>query len=201
MGYCVMPLIPFGWLPGHWGLKGTTREIARIEYNETDPYTIEYKKEEYLFSMKVNTPENELEHKRVLLEINYKHKKISENEYEIQRIELLSGIEKQYQTLKLLLEQGDITEVEYRKEISTLENKPFFDFNIFYEDGELELETYYNSLFIKYLKKNGYNGDTDEEIIDWYVRDCGRLISEDEEQPEGLEVIKKAPTPTGSEHY
>ena len=25
-------ILPFGWLPGHWGLAGDTRERARIEY-------------------------------------------------------------------------------------------------------------------------------------------------------------------------
>lgn len=29
------PLLPFGWLPGHWGLKGKTRERAKIDYELT----------------------------------------------------------------------------------------------------------------------------------------------------------------------
>lgn len=25
-------LLPFGWLPGHWGLSGSMRELAKAEY-------------------------------------------------------------------------------------------------------------------------------------------------------------------------
>ena len=34
------PVIPFGWLPGHWGLKGKTKERARAEY-ELEGYDLE----------------------------------------------------------------------------------------------------------------------------------------------------------------
>ena len=35
-----MPKLPFGTLPGHWGLKGKTREIAKAEY-ELEGYALE----------------------------------------------------------------------------------------------------------------------------------------------------------------
>jgi len=264
-----MPLIPFGWLPGHWGLKGTTREKAKIEYEEIDPYVREFKlielkykelpktneykiaeSKEYLelyFNYGYYTEEryqyelvdlicdsderkfegfkldlkyhhiteeqyqykllelikDESEQQRAKLDLDLKYNHITEDEYKLKTIDLLPEEEKRTSTLQYLLEKGDITVIEYEKELATLNNEPYFHFDIDYIDGSIELETVYNDIFVAYLKKHGYNGETSEEIIDWYVRDCGRRLSADDDIEEietGMSFIKSEKTDTGTSY-
>ena len=60
----------FGLMPGHWGLKGKTREIAKAEYElsgyELDIALLEIRKDEV----------DEKEYKRKLLDIQFKYQKI-----------------------------------------------------------------------------------------------------------------------------
>ncbi len=76
-------LFPFGWLPGHWGLAGKTRELAQAEYNlegeELDRARIE-----------INIAEKtEKEREVALLELDCKYGRIDKDELEKKRKTLL----------------------------------------------------------------------------------------------------------------
>lgn len=172
--------IPFGWLPGHWGLKGNTRERARIEYEIQSPYERAIKLLDLRYIDMPDTPENNKRKQKELYNIQFANYKITESEYRTKCIELLDSPEREFEALEYLFEKDEITELEYQKELATLKKEPFFYFDIEYVDGAIELETTYNEIFISYLRKNGYTGETSEDVIDWYVRDCGRRISGDD---------------------
>ena len=166
--------LPFGWLPGHWGLTGSTREIARIEYENDDPFEREYKVAEFKGSSQ-----------KELLDIKLKYDKITKIKHQDLIVDLLDdGYEKSLLSLKLLIERNEITELEYEKELSTLNELPWFNMGVEYRNGELDLDLQWNSFYIQMLKRSGYAGSTDQEVIDWYVRDFGRKLSTDDDNEE-----------------
>lgn len=68
-------MIPFGWLPGHWGLKGKTREIAKAEY-ELEGDELELRLAE------INYGTDSKEYSLLKLGIDHKSGEVSDNEYE-----------------------------------------------------------------------------------------------------------------------
>lgn len=159
--------IPFGFLPGHWGLKGSTREIARINYESKNDYERELAIAKYLN-----------ESPRTILEIEFKYKKITQTEFEDAAIELIQDpYLKQKETLIVLKNRGEIEEFEFDKEIATLNQTPWFHMDVDYVNGEVQIDFKWNSFYIDMLKSNGYDGENDQEIIDSYINDFGHRLS------------------------
>lgn len=166
--------LPFNFLPGSWGLRGSTYERAKAEY-ELQGYELEIK------LANIDYKEKELQEE--ILKIEFKYKKISEEQYEAALIELMpDGPEKQKKTFENLFRFKHIDELEYNKEIATLNGDPFFHFDAEIVDGSMELQVIYNDLFVQYIKKFGYTDTTEEDAIDAYVRDFGRKISQTEDE-------------------
>ena len=97
------PLIPFGWLPGHWGLRGTTREIAQAEY-ELSGAELEKR------LVEIRLADNPQLLARGLLDLQLKHCEITQYEYQGKIAELeLHGPELVVKKLEIDLEHGKIT--------------------------------------------------------------------------------------------
>jgi len=102
------PLIPFSWMPGSWGLKGKTREIARAEYE--------------LDGMDLDLRLAEIEHRddKVQLElsennIKFKHGLIDAYQKQIVDATILHPEPEEFVRAKLDidLKAGKISEYEY----------------------------------------------------------------------------------------
>ena len=161
----------------------------------------EYQKLELNYSiLGLDTPEYQRE--RLLLDLKYK--RITQIDYDKEIIKFLPESEKRLATLQYLMKYHEITQVEYEKEIATLNSKPYFHFTIEYVNGDIELDPVFNENFIEYLKGYGYNGETNDDIIEWYIRDCGRRISsddiEDYQEENTLSFVKSERTSSGTSY-
>lgn len=147
-------LIPFGWLPGHWGLSGETRKRAKIEY-EYDGYdreirlvdlhpespdikkkrlNIEYEYEnideyEYQQSMiDIEIPDDVDKNKLAKLALDYDQGKIPKDSYNLKCAEIEHGtdsVEYKIANLTLKLNEGDLTELEYEKKVANVMEEPW----------------------------------------------------------------------------
>lgn len=146
--------IPFGWLPGHWGLEGSIRERARIEYEydgidrdikllELGEPTKETKKKiltlkaeagviddhEFQISMiDIETSDNPMANQLAKLKLDYDQGKISLHQYDLKCAELEHGPESTEYKLAILKQQvmlGEITDHEYEKKVATVLDQPW----------------------------------------------------------------------------
>ena len=172
------PLIPFGWLPSHWGLRGKSRSIAEAEYNlsglelklrlidinEDDPLQKELKKlraraaagelSEYDVDKKMaelTNPTDEQARGLALLDVELKHNRVDKLQYDKQRAELLE--EPWVAMPNISWDPTDPT-------------KNFFELD-------------YNSFFVDYLRSNGYEADSDERIVEAWLTDICRAVATD----------------------
>ena len=92
-----MPILPFGSVPGHWGLKGKTREIAKAEY-ELEGEALERKLVEINFS-------DEKDVQKELAKLDLKHNRITKYEYDRILIEIGIDDEKERDIQYLYIER------------------------------------------------------------------------------------------------
>lgn len=178
-------LLPFGMLPGHWGLSGYTKEIAKLDY--------EYEVDSY-------------EYNRLLLEINLKFSKIEKRDYDFKMQKLradhtmisaqdydynILNLEREY---KLIDEQGytirkleldykykKIEKLQYEKEIATAKKEPWVTVIKISpsadkpSQGEIELD--WNEYFVAYLKENGYQAPTNEQLVDQWFTELSKNVA------------------------
>lgn len=120
-----------------------------------------------------------------MLDIEYSHGNITEEEYEAEKIELMEDSEdKKFLTYEHLHKFGHITEKEFQKHKATYNKEQWVDVEIVrHGEGinDFSIEVDWNEYFIDFLRDNDYNGQTDEEIIEFWVGDLGRTISEEQE--------------------
>jgi hypothetical protein len=171
--------LPFGYLPGHWGLAGKTREVAQAEYEltgfELEKRLLEIKKDEL--------SDKDYAHKR--LELDHKFKLITVPEYH-RAIALLmdDGPQKQLALLELDYREGKIKELEYEKTVATIKDEPWvivlnMDFS---GKGSLEgsFELDWNEQFVKKLEAEGYSGITPDVIVNqWFMEVCRNVAMEE----------------------
>lgn len=203
-----MVKIPFGWLPGHWGLSGHIREEAKILYEISDPYEQEYALINLRFK---NNPEiKELE----LIELNQRFKKF-ETDYDYEEAKLKIIVNNKFKDeqetvrdnevkralLKLKLKYEKISNLEYEREWADLTEEPWVGVkNSTYNPknglGGLEFELDWNDYFIKFLNENGYNGLTDQMTVEsWFNDLCKSVVAEEglDEYVAALENITTKP--------
>ena len=108
-------------------------------------------------------------------EIEYKYDKIDEFQFEENKIEITykQGKDKELALLENKFKFHKIKEIDYMKDKATIEGKPFVAVKPNFEevDGEdfyLELE--YNEIFLEKLKKQGYSGLTNEDIVEQWLK-------------------------------
>lgn len=181
--------IPFGFLPGHWGLSGKHREEAKIYYEISDPY------EQGIALTKLHS-ESEDDFIIKKLNLDLKFGKITKKEFDIEHVKLTHKNDKSQLEIGLLdvkLKYGEITDLEYEKQANTIKNEPWVGIkNSNYNPkdglGGLAFELDWNEQFIAFLAENGYKGLTDQLVVEaWFNDLCKSVVAE-----EGLEEYMAA---------
>lgn len=124
--------------------------------------------------------------------------------------DLLVGEEKfLYETEKNLAE-GKITREEYNKAMATYNKEPYIyirnlQFNVDNTNNH-SLEFDWNQFFIEDLRKNGYTGSTDEELVDkWFVALCTTIAAESDAvivtNPDDLRKVRHDDKNKRTEHF
>lgn len=171
--------IPFGWMPGHWGLKGSTRDRARAEYELTG-----YELERALYIID-NPYKSQEEINRYLLDLELKYEKITKEEYNQRLVDFIKD-EKQANLARLELEYrtGSISETEYSKRTATIKGEPWVTvLNMNFGgknslEGSFELD--WNDQFVERLRSEGYQGPTNESIVNqWFMEICKNIALEE----------------------
>lgn len=147
-------LIPFGWLPGHWGLTGETRNRAYLEYyydgydlemnlldlkkpsKEVSKEKLEVKHhyglvDDYEYQqgiIDIETEGDETRNKLAKLKLDYDQGRITAPQYQLKSIELEHGKDSDEYKVEILqqqLDRGEITRFEFEKKVATLLEQPW----------------------------------------------------------------------------
>lgn len=207
--------LPFHILPGSWGLKGKTRERARIEYYIEDPYSLEH----------------------ALLELDHKFGDITEEAFKIGEIELerkfkyssdidcdteilkikrgsseLSEVDFEIGMLDIAKRRGDVTTQQYERQLADIKDEPYIevietDFDPTKpEKGSFTFD--WNDRFIDELKKAGYGIASSSEtdlIEEWFSRICLNTAMEggfvETPTPLTMSPVQKQQRPDGKAEY
>lgn len=106
--------LPFGMMPGHWGLAGKTREIAKAEY-ELEGYELDVK----LLDIK----RDELDHgeyTRRLADIGMKHGQLTSEERELSHAQTITDErEKKIRLAEIFHKYGRTTRYEYERTLAS----------------------------------------------------------------------------------
>lgn len=161
------PIIPFGWLPGHWGLKGKTKERARAEY-ELEGYDLE-------IALAVIENDDQNDYEKAKLEIDFSYGVIDEQEYAHKQLDFVADpVERALKTLDYEYQYTDMKDIDYDKKKATINQEPWvnvLDLNVREETGNFELD--WNDHFVAELKDAGFKGVNDEDIVNsWFTRIC-----------------------------
>ena len=163
-------------MPGHWGLRGMTREIAQAEY-ELQGTALEKQ------LLEIRLRDNPELIKRGRLDLQLKHQEISKYDYDIACAELdFSGSELVIKKLDIDLAQGKITSQVFERKKADALGQPWVSMPVISWVPENASRTYfeldYNEHFIKYLQDNGYSGTEDEILNRWLNDVCTAVASE-----------------------
>jgi len=169
--------IPFNWLPASWGLTGKTRLRAEAEYlyrgKELDLRLAEIDKDEL----------GELGFSLRTLEIKKKHGEISEIEFDLEKakVELKDKPDElAFQELEIQFRHHKIEKNQYEKSMADLKQEPWVSMpNISWDPNDPSksfFELDYNDYFVKFLRENGYNGETDEIAVERWLSDVCRSV-------------------------
>jgi hypothetical protein len=171
--------LPFGSLPGHWGLAGKTRQIAQAEY-ELEGYELEKK----LLELRQDELDGD-DYKKKVWDLDLKHEKITQSQYYRWLADLIKdGKQKALALLELDYREGKIKELDYSKQLATLKGEPWvtvlnMDFNSKNSlEGSFELD--WNEFFVKKLEAEGYTGPTPDNIVNqWFMEVCRNVAMEE----------------------
>lgn len=172
-------LIPFSWLPGHWGLAGKTRAAAQAEYELEG-----YERDEKLLSIRRDEMSEE-DYNQRLLDLMLKYDKITRSEYNRELANMIS--DEKLRALSLLgldLRDGKIGDTEYSKQCATLKGEPWVTvLNMDFDKGnslEGSFELDWNDAFVAKLKAEGYKGISDDVIVNqWFMEVCRNVAMEE----------------------
>jgi hypothetical protein len=173
-------LIPFGLLPGHWGIAGKSRAIAKAEYElvglEQELAILHIKQDEYT------------DHDYITKQIELKNKY---DQYSTQ-IDYLRALannivnedQRNLAILELDFKDSKITENEYQKQSATMRGEPWVTVLNMDFGGELSLEGSFeldwNDYFVANLIKEGYEGATPDAIVNlWFMTICKNVALEE----------------------
>jgi hypothetical protein len=153
------------------------------------------------------------EYKIKQLEINKQFNNITDCEYEIAINNILNkdkgDIELKVQELDILLKYRQISGIEYCKKKNDFLGKPWAAFRTNFDENanidNPEIEVVYNKCFVEKLRNQGLPGDSDEEVVDQWLKYffIAQLEQEDlsildGEQPSQNERVKKTKMGNGS---
>lgn len=167
------PFIPFGCMPGAWGLRGKTREIAKAEY-ELKGYELR--------TTIANLTLTGKELNNTLNKLSREYDKITLGDFQIADANInLTGKKLSLRLLELELLSHKKTEREYDKERATINEEPWVHIGeIGYEkdkpaEGSFDLD--WNDFFIADLKEAGYKGIADEDIVDLWLNELCKNVA------------------------
>lgn len=174
-----MPKLPFEWMPGSWGLKGKTRDIAKAEY-ELVGYDLEFKL--------LNLRQDELnmdDFKRKMADLELKYNRINDETYHRILADLITDqTQKELALTEIDFRANKISELEYSKKIATLNGEPWVTvINMDFGgktalEGSFELD--WNEHFVKKLETEGYAGPTPDSIVNqWFMEVCRNVAMEE----------------------
>lgn len=203
-------LIPFGMMPGSWGLKGKTRQRAQAEY--------ELMGEELDVALaKINLSGEELAVALEEISHKYNHQTFSEKERNIATITIHNETALAIKLLELDFNDGLVTEMEFNKKTATLQGEPWvnvIDMKLNQaKPGEGNFELDWNDIFIEYLAEAGYVSPNPEEVVDmWFSELCKNVALEAydgvgdfservEEDRDGLTKTKKTKLADGKREF
>jgi hypothetical protein len=163
-------------------LEGKDREKAKAKY-ELQGEELERK------LLDLDYDNTSIEYKRKSLFLDFKYAKLTQKQYDAKFIQLTfpdeNSVEYKKAALELRLENGEISELDYAKELATLNNEPWVvykDYGIEEVEGKTGFwfEFDWNSVFIEKLVSEGYEGATEEQIVKrWYAELC-RVVAIEE---------------------
>jgi hypothetical protein len=168
-------LIPFGWLPGHWGLKGKTRARARAEYELT--------------GLELDLRLAEIEYDDVnqkslaQLDAKRKHGVIDLYDYDVQYNTIrLEGDPLLAETLlDIDLKHNKISKLEHDRKLADLRGEPWVSMPDIKWDPNDPSKSYfeldYNDSFVTMLRGANYQGATDEAVVERWLNDVCRSVA------------------------
>ena len=171
------PFIPFGCWPGHWGLRGKTRERARAEY-ELQGRELE--------AELARIDHDDLRKRDIkLAEIDHRHKLLTDHEYEQRVIELTheEGNDRELALLELNHKHNKINQNDYEKRKAELLNEPWVNVIKLSWNPQDPTQSYfeldYNEQFIQFLRDNGYTYTLETQVIENWLNDVCRSVAND----------------------
>jgi hypothetical protein len=163
-------LIPFNWTPASWGLRGQAFDVAEAHYS--------------LEGIDLDLRLAEINHEgatllKVQADINYKYGIIDEYEWLRQHIMADSeGINQEVELLKLDIEFDKIEKRDGEKKIANLLHEPWVSIVEEGLDPNAGPSGFYfvfdwNEEWIALLRQHGYEGGTDDELMEkWFTDVC-----------------------------
>jgi hypothetical protein len=171
--------LPFGMMPGHWGLAGKTREIAKAEYELSG---FELKKE----LLRINEDQySEKEFQKKTIDLLAEFSKIDKPT----QLRMLANLiedskQKELALTELDYKEGKLTDTQYQKQLATLKGEPWVTvLNVGFGgkaslEGSFELD--WNEFFVENLRANGYVAPTDDAIVNqWFMEVCRNIAMEE----------------------
>ena len=146
-----------------------------------DDYDYEIKEATLLGSTETLDP-------KIKLAIDLRHKKIDGYEHDLNLAEIefpdYDSLDRQLAVLKADHDHGKIETLEYEKTAATAKGEPWVGIvdNGFDSDqgvNGLYFELDWNEDWVKFLRKNGYHGTTDEQIVEQWFSDVCRSQAEE----------------------
>lgn len=178
--------IPFHLMPGSWGLKGRTREIAEAEY---------YFEGSELEKKLVDITESDLLQAELLkLDIALRYDELTQVQHNTQKCAVLmqiidrdmkDGDDKELAKLDLRLEYEEITATQHARAVADIKKEPYVnvvDIGVNPDGaatGYLELD--WNDEFVAMLQENGYTGLDDNAIVNkWFNNVCRTILIQEQ---------------------
>lgn len=171
--------LPFSIIPGSWGLKGKTREIAKAEYELSG---FELKKELLRLNEDMYT---EKQFKAKTIDLLLEFGKVDKPTHLRMLADLIEDDQqKALAILELDYKENKITQTEYDKSTATLKGEPWvIVLNLGFSgtkslEGSFELD--WNEFFVESLRAGGYTGPTDDAIVNqWFMEVCRNIAMEE----------------------
>jgi len=164
-------------MPGSWGLKGKTREIAQAEY-ELDQGELEEK----LLEINHRDDPDVLAQKKLDLMLSANN--ISEYDYARQTV-ILTTKDLEAREIAMLdvdLKYEKISQLEYDRKKANLLKEPWVSMPKIHWDplgiNRTYFELDYNDFFLDHLRSNGYEGEEDDIINQWLNDICISITEE-----------------------
>ena len=185
------PKVPFGWMPGHWGLRGKTRLRAQAEYELSG----------YELDMRLAEIDHDDAQARELaqLDVKLKHKQIDAYDHDVQynNLKLKDDALLPEVLLNLELVHNRISKSEHDRKLADLRSEPWVAMPDIKWDPADPSRSYfeldYNEHFVDFLRANNYTGATEEEIVDKWLNTVCRSVAAEMAMDDPTFVSQAAP--------